>query len=136
MALAKEILERMGAKERHLKSVENSTSGTAKDGWKDIVIEEAESSIDQLVESSALIYASAFSEQDLKDILNFCDSPAGQKYFESSGMLEALLSRAGQNWTQQLLERSEERYQKEYYKRKAEEGIAFSKYIPPLNLKF
>jgi len=136
LELAKELLEKLGTRDRHLKMVERSAMGYALKGLKEVVMEEALGSMDELMESTAMLYASAFDKQDLLGMLSFFNSKIGQKFLDAGGALEKELSELGIKWSRLLLERSEERYQKEYFKRKAEEGIVASDYIPPLNIKF
>jgi len=59
--MAKDILKIMGVEERHLQSVEKSAMINRSD-LKDIIMEEAKASVDQLMAVSADIYADTFTE--------------------------------------------------------------------------
>lgn len=134
--LAKEMLDKMGVRDRQLRNMSKAATIYSNDSsLQNIIAEEASRNVDVLIVSMAEIYADLLNEKDLKSILEFINSKAGQRYINANSKLESALTTAGSEWTRTVLQKSGERYQSEYLKRKAEEGIVAADYIPPLNIK-
>lgn len=136
LLLSRELLKSMGSRDRYLRMMGKTTIPPVFEGLKELLIDEADKSVDALMGVIAVIYTSTFSEQDLQGLVDFFNSKAGKRYVEADLEMGDRLAAAGSEWSRIVLLRAEERYQSEYLKRKAEEGINPKDYIPPLNIKF
>jgi hypothetical protein len=134
--LARELLKSMGSRERYLRMMSRTTIPPVFEGLKELILDEADKAVDALMGVIATIYTSAFSEQNLQELIGFFNSEAGARYVEADLEMEKKLTAAGSEWSRIVLQKAEDRYQSEYLKRKAEEGINPKDYIPPLNIKF
>ena len=134
--LATELLKNMDSRGRYLRMMGKTTIPPAFEGLKELIVDEADKAVDALMGVIAAIYTSTFSEQDLQGLVDFFNSKAGKRYVEADLEMGDRLAAAGSEWSRIVLLRAEERYQSEYLKRKAEEGINPKDYIPPLNIKF
>lgn len=132
--LARELLKSMGSRERYIRMMGKTTIPPYFKGLKELIMDEADKAVDALMNTIAVIYTSTFSEQDLQGLVDFFNSKAGTKYMEADLEMEGKLSAVGSEWSRIVLQKAEERYQGEYLKRKAEEGINPKDYIPPLNI--
>ena len=133
--LAIEMIKIMDTRSKYIRMINKTAVPANLKGLKELIVDEADKSVDALLNSVAVTYASAFSEQDFRVIIDFFNSKIGKKYIDADLKLELELSASSMEWYRIVLQNAEERYQKEYLKRKAEEGINPSDYIPPLNLR-
>jgi hypothetical protein len=132
--LARELLESMGSRERYIRMMGKTSIPSVFKGLKEIIVDEADKAVDALMSAIAAIYTSTFSEQDLKGLVDFFNSGAGKRYVEADLEMEGKLADTALAWSRIVLEKAEERYQGEYPKKKAEEGINPKDYIPPLSI--
>jgi len=136
LLLSRELLKSMGSRDRYLRMMGKTTIPPVFEGLKELLIDEADKSVDALMGVIAVIYTSTFSEQDLQGLVDFFNSKAGERYVAADIEMEGKLTAAGSEWSRIVLQKAEERYQSVYLKKKAEEGINPRDYIPPLNIKF
>jgi hypothetical protein len=132
--LAIELIKIMNTRGKYIRMINKTAVPPNLKGLKELIVDEADKNVDALLNSVAVTYASAFSEQDFQGMIDFFNSEIGKKYIDADLKLELELSASSMEWYRIVLQNAEERYQKEYLKRKAEEGINPSDYIPPLNI--
>lgn len=133
--LAKDLLEKMNTRDRQMRSIQKvGSSVTGIKGLDKVVVEIAEAHLDSFINLIATVYAKRFSVKDLKAMLGFFDSDVGRKYTNLSSELEDDIREVAIIWNTKVFKEAEEKYKAEYLKRKAEEGIIPSDYIPPLNI--
>lgn len=138
LKLAKEMVEKMRLRERQFRSIMRAYGAydLASKSLENIIREVAEKHIDSFVDAVAEIYADAFSASDLKTMIAFFDSAVGKKYVNRTPGLEHELGATAEKWANVIRKEIAERYQAESLKRRAEQGINASQYIPPLDMKF
>lgn len=132
--LAIELIKIMDTRSKYIRIMGESNELPGLKGLKELIVDEADKTIDALLDSMATAYASALSKQDLQGLLDFFGSKIGKRCMAAELKLEPELVASRVAWYQIVLQNAEERYQGEYLERKAKEGINAKDYIPPLNI--
>lgn len=70
--------------------------------WKDFENEFAKTSIDELVELFMPVYQKYLSREDIEGIIQFYQSPVGQKYAKSIPMITQESMQIGQQWGMEI----------------------------------
>jgi hypothetical protein len=72
---------------------------------------------DAMIDNAARIYASALTEQDLKDLANFFNSPVGMRYVDLGPLLMTNIDDVMSQWSQQVSVGMMDRVREEMKKR-------------------
>lgn len=73
--------------------------------WQEMEQEMSKTSLDDLVELTAPIYAKHLSKEDLTKIIEFYQTPVGKKFAEKTPLITQESMQAGQEWGRELGEK-------------------------------
>ena len=132
--LARKVVELLRIKENNIESIKGKGSSQFNEGMKEAIVAESIDNIDSLVDITVFIYASNLNKEDLEGLIEFYQSPIGMKLVRLSSCMNEDIQKALNGWTETVLYKAQERYQKNFLKRKAEEGIKAKDYLPPLQV--
>jgi hypothetical protein len=132
--LAIELIKVINTRGKYIRIVDKADELSCLKGLKELIVDEANKTIDALLDSMAASYASALSKQELQGLLDFFGSKIGKRCMAAELKLEPELIASRIEWYQTVLQNAEKRYQGEYLERKTKEGINAKDYIPPLNI--
>ena len=83
--------------------------------WNDIEKEFLKSSMNDLVEMLAPVYAKYLNQDELQQIIEFYDSPVGRKLAESTPLITQESMQIGQEWGKKIGEEFVEKMEKKGY---------------------
>jgi len=129
--LAKELLDIMGTRDKY---VSLTSFLKIKPEAKELVLKETKASVDEIVNLTASVYADSFSIRDLKGLLKFYKSRVGKKYLKIIIAMQPTMDKMGSDWVSSVVQKSENKYQENYLRLKAEKGIDPADYLPPLGI--
>lgn len=132
--LARKVVELLCIKENNIESIKGKGSSQFNEGMKEAIVAESIDNIDSLVDITVFIYASNLDKEDLEGLIEFYQSPIGVKLSHVNGRMNEDIRRNIESWSKTILDKAQERYQKDFLKRKAEEGIKAKDYLPPLQV--
>jgi uncharacterized protein len=85
------------------------------DVWEEMEKQFAKTSVDELVEMLAPVYHNHFTEDDLKKMLEFYDTPVGKKYAEKTPLIMQESMQVGQQWGMKLAQQFAEKLKEKGY---------------------
>ncbi|PRH88221.1 hypothetical protein C5L14_10115 [Labrys okinawensis] len=85
-------------------------------------LEKANTELDQFADEIAQIYAQQFSEEDLKNLIAFYESPTGKNLVSKQAILIAASSAAGRQWGMKVAGEALQQYADELAKAQASDG--------------
>jgi uncharacterized protein len=83
--------------------------------WADFEKEFSQTSMDDLVEMMVPIYQRHMTEDELKNIIKFYETPAGKKYAEKTPLIMQESMQAGQEWGMKVGQRFQEKLKEKGY---------------------
>jgi hypothetical protein len=115
---AARLVDRLGITQRYLEVADSAVQASMAEQQlcradlqvcleviKEFFDEEVLQSREELAANLAEVYAAAYSEQELEEILRFFESPSGQAWLEKGQTVEASLDEIGYEWANQLRDR-------------------------------
>jgi hypothetical protein len=134
--LIKKLLKLTGVSGTYIQSVRRSVASTLANnpGAMDLFDKLIERRSVELIDISTPAWDEALTVDDLRGIVQFLESDLGKKFLEAIPSIDKVLNKPMTSWAQSLLEELADDLQKNYWKMKAEQGINWRDYVPPLEI--
>lgn len=101
-------------------SFQNAVPGVPAEFWNGLV---AEVKTDEVVRLIVPIYDRHFSHQDIKDLIQFYQSPIGKKLVEKQSLLVQESMQVGEAWGKSLADKTVSRLKEEGYLKDGPQGL-------------
>lgn len=125
VGLVKEMLEILGTRNRYLKAVKELSQHLAIPDLEEVVLKEAEGSVDDFIDIIANIYADKFDLSTLEVVVKFLTSKAGSAYIIIGTSSEERVTELALEWSKNVMQNATNKLQ-------VEKGISARDYIPPI----
>jgi hypothetical protein len=132
---AHKFVEAMNFDERFRRSISRMMGRAAEQDVEDMLKvgeELCDKYLDAVIAEVITHYATVYDKKTLKGMVKFAKSKAGKSYFDNYDNLEVLLVALSTKWMQAIAFEAMERYDQLILKRQVDNGISYSKFVPPL----
>ena len=134
--LIKRVLDLTGVRNTYMQSVRRSVAVALSNNSDamtrfDKLLEQRSA---ELIDMSASAWNEALTVDELRGIVQFLESDFGKKFLGAIPIIDNSMIEPMRLWVQSLLTELSEDMHKNYWKTKAEQGINWRDYVPPLEI--